>query len=150
MQLVTLFRSLIVRDMGRCRLWTRWSRRFSGTLLGNSRTSPESGLLSDVSLDAGGGMLEVQMETWSPLRDDVWPLRADGAGRGSADRWRLEVLERGRRRERDPAAGKVTSLSLSLGRNAGSVWRRCGGCHGFWRSWCGAAVRVCQTFSAPS
>ena len=56
-----------VSTQARCRLWTYWSRRFSGTLLGKSRTSTESGLLGDISLDAGGGMLEVQMETWSPL-----------------------------------------------------------------------------------
>ena len=39
------------------------SRLYAGKL----RTSTKSGLLSDISFDAGGGMLEVQMEAWSPL-----------------------------------------------------------------------------------
>ena len=40
-------------------------------------------------------------------------------------------------------AGKMTSLlAATLG--------PCGGSHGFWRSWCGASVGVCQTFSSPS
>ena len=39
----------------RGRLWTRWSHRFSGTLLGKQRVLTTSGLLSDVFLDTGGG-----------------------------------------------------------------------------------------------
>ena len=34
---------------------------------------------------------------------------------------------------------------VSIGRNAGSLRRSCDGSRGFW-GWCGAAVRVCQTF----
>ena len=39
---------------------------------------------------------------------------------------------------------------VSLGRNAGSLRRRCSGSHGIWRSWCGAAVRGCQAFPSLS
>ena len=50
-------------------------------------------------------------------------------------RWPVSVASRHRR------------LDVSAGRNAGSLQRRCGRSRGFRRSWCGAAVRVCQTFS---
>ena len=39
---------------------------------------------------------------------------------------------------------------VSLGRSVGGIRRCCDGSRGIWRCWCGAAVRVCQTFSAPS
>ena len=38
---------------------------------------------------------------------------------------------------------------VSRGRNAVSIWRRCGGSLGFRSSWGGAAVPVCQTVSCP-
>ena len=39
---------------------------------------------------------------------------------------------------------------VSTGRNAVSLRRCCDGSRVFRRSWCGATVRVCQTFSSPS
>ena len=92
---------------------------------------------NDVSLDAGGGMLEVQMETWSPMVamsglqermvQDVAVLREGD--------FEDEVLVK------RPAAGHSPQAQCRLHRPP-LRWR-CGGSHG------DAALRVCQTFSSP-
>ena len=102
----------------------------------------------DASVDACGGMLETQAATVPPpeamsklqerMVQDVSKLTKErGRGRGKG--------------KKADGGGKMWSRhwqnDVTLGRNAGCFQRRCGGSHGFWRSWCGAAVRVCQTFS---
>ena len=60
----------------------------------------------------------------------------------------VEVVEK----ERSPVAeaSRHRQNDVSIGRNAGALLRRSGGSHRFWRSWYGAAVRVCHTFWSPS
>ena len=74
--------------------------------------------------------------------DKVQAPGADGAGRGKAvedvvkEEWQVAGAWSCHRRN-----------DVSIGRSAGCLLR-CGGSHGIWRCWCGAPVRVCQTFSA--
>ena len=85
-----------------------------------------------------GGMLEVQAAT-------VLALEAKSRRR---ERMGLDVVKltsaavEAVGKERKPVRGR--QHDVSLGRNAGSLQPRCGGSHEFWRSWCGAAVRVRQ------
>ena len=81
-------------------------------------------------------------EVKSNLRVQVWQDEGELA-RGRL-RGRVVGMKAG------GGASRHQQNDVFTGRNAGSLLRRCGGSLGFWRSWCGAAVRVCQTFSSPS
>ena len=70
---------------------------------------------------------------------------AYGVGRDKLTRAALEAVGRVRRLEAGAwSCRRQNDVSL------GFFPRRCGGSHGFWWCWCGAAMRVCQTFSASS
>ena len=101
-------------------LETPWFRLFVPV---KPRISRKPSPLNDATVDVSGGMLVVHGAT-------VLALAA------KSKRWErigLDVVELTRAEERSVA-----------GERPG-----CGGSHGFWRSWCRAAVRVCQTFSSP-
>ena len=144
-------------------LETLWYRLSGGTLSVTSRISRKPSPLNDASVDVSGGTLVdlaatvLSLDARSRLQErmvlDVAKLtraavqvagKERAGGRLGSRPWEREE---GQRWERGPAAGKMTSL---LARDVGLLWRRCGGSHGFWWSGCGAAMCVCQTFSAPS
>ena len=83
-----------------------------------------------------GGLLVVQAATVLPSepKSRLWRLVLDVVTLTKAA---VEALGKGRRQVAE--AFLHWQNDVSLGRNAG-----------FWRSWCCAAVRVCQTFSVPS
>ena len=109
-----------------------WCRFLGGTLLVKLRSPGKTSPLNDAFVDACGGMLEVQVATVLP-RGQAYTPGADGAERIN-----------GQWRRRGPATGEITSLlAATLGSSGGVV----AGLAGFWRSWCGAAVRLCQTFA---
>ena len=91
--------------------------------LANQGLQRKSGLLSDVSLNTGGGMLEVQMETSQRMVQDVAVL-TDGD---------FESVERFEGHLRWPQRWVPHAVLRRVS------W--------FWRFWCDAALRVCQTFS---
>ena len=87
-----------------------WYRLFGGMLPVSSRISRKRNLLIDASADVSGGMLVVLVALEAGTGGKVHAPGADGAGRGEAEKGRGH-------RQND----------VSLGRNAWSLRRPCGG-----------------------
>ena len=78
---------------------------------------------------------------------DLWWWYAGGAGGDIAVGGSKADKGRGRGFVKEPSAGawpRRWQYDVSAGRDAGSLRQRCGGSHGFRRSWCGTAAHVCQ------
>ena len=119
-------------------------RLCNGTLLNKSKSSGRPSQLNDASVDARG-ILEVLPPPEARLKLQ-WRMVQ---GVSKLTRGVVEDVEK----ETRPVAGRGPAHGrngVGIGRNVGCLRRRCGGSHGIWRFWCGAGVRVCHTFSAPS
>ena len=121
-----------------------WFRLFGGMLPVKDFKKPN--LLNDDPADVSGGTL-VQ------LAATVLALEAKSRRReqmvldvGKLTRAALEAVWKGRRPS-EVAWSRRRQYDVTTNRNAGFLRRRCGGSRGCWRFWCGAAMRVCQTFS---
>ena len=71
------------------------------------------------------------------------PAFGSGLGQAGMGYGNVVRMVRGR-------ASRHRRHDVCIGRNVGSLQVRCGRSRGFWRFWCGAGVRVCQTFSGLS